>query len=333
MVTKHEKQLLTLLAACVKDDNILGNIVLHRISTGSDYQLVKNLDDYSCLTEQGISIYKRAQQFILPESASYSTACNLDSELNKTVTELKQLQIESEKNAGISINEPYQPVHIIEKGRLSDLIRDKKRALEATEGYQVWKERNNYVYRNEAASQLKKDMDTFSWAESSLEEIHASYAILNTFRNRFEENKREIITVETNQKQRKKQATDNLFRRMDNIFYTLLYISGLIVVVSGYVKDKLWGGFYTLGAEILAGIALVIALNIVIEVIDFMGSFFTKNQAQRVKFKTILSKILMIPHMISWFIFLDWFATKYKFSWTWLISLYKLSLSWMVSFF
>lgn len=333
MVTNQEKQLLTLLAACVKDDSTLGTIMLHRISTGEDYHFVKNLGDYSFLTGQGVSVCKRVQQFILPESASYSTACSLDSELNSIVTEFKQLLEESEKNAGTPINSQYQPVHIMEKSKLSDLIGDKKKALEDSGGYRVWKERNNYVYRNEEAGSLKKEMDSFAIADSSLEEIYASYATLNTFKNRVEGNKKNIIAAEVYKQQRKKQITDNLYKRIDNLSYKLIFISGLVVIVSGYFKDKLWGGFYTFGAEILAFCVLMAAINIIKGILVFIGGFFTKNYAQTAKLKTILSMILMISLIISWFVFLNWFAARYRFSWTWTIYLYNFLKAWAISLF
>jgi hypothetical protein len=286
------RKLFTLLSACTSDESSLARIVLEGMEQSDDKKVLSAMGNFAFLTSEAWILETRMSQFKIPPVSHCSTLFDMSSNLRKMVVEFKQLREESEKNAKVPINQPYQSVHIMEKGRLSDLIMEKKRALEDSEGYQVWKDRNNYVYQNDAASQLKNDMDSFTNADSSLEEIHASYAILNNFKNHFERNERDIITVERVKQESKRKKFDNFSYSV--IVFVIISAIGLIVTV--FKQEGFWSGFGVIIIEILAFFAVYIISDIISKVLGI----FVK------RFEVIYGDNLLIFGYIGLLIFNIW---------------------------
>lgn len=224
-----ERQLLTLLAACIQDDKLLGDIVLQKISRGSDYQFIKNLDKYSCFTSQGAAMYSRIQQFKLPEGATYFAACQLETELSRLVSEFKSLLSQSEISAKAAFVSGYKDVHLLPTSALTRIMEEKLQALQAGQLYKDWLKRNDYVYLSDAAVQLKEKMDSFKLQPGSLQELYDLYSQLKSFSYMLHNNA-DIITRQkhqSNQKEKIKKIIKNI-------------IIAAVVIALAVIIDKYW---------------------------------------------------------------------------------------------
>jgi hypothetical protein len=225
MVTEHEKQLLTLLAACVKDDTVLGNIVLQRISSGNNYRLINNIEEYSCFTNKGISVCNRMKQFKLPESAHYNAVCKLESDLNNLAAEFQSLLSESEASAKVTFGDGYKDVHVIRSSDLSRIMEEKLQALQSEQYYTDWQNRDDFVYKSNSAVQLKKEMDSFKLLAVSLQELHGLYQQLKSYSERLQKNT-DIITKQKLQMERK----ENSKKEIKNAIIAIVGLAVFIVI-------------------------------------------------------------------------------------------------------
>lgn len=230
MENNSERKLLTLLAACMQDDKLLGDIVLQKISRGSDYQFIKNPDGYCCFTSQGAAAYKRIQQFNLPESSTYFAACQLETELGKLVLEFKSLLSQSETSAKAAFDVGYKDVHLMRTGNLTRIMEEKLQALQNGHYYQDWLKRDDYVYLSDAAVQIKEKMDSFKLQAGNLQELHVLYNQLASFSYALRNNK-DIITRQKHQSSQK----EKIRRVVKNI------IIFAVIVAIGVVLGKYFG--------------------------------------------------------------------------------------------
>lgn len=253
------RRLLTLLAACTKDEYLLSKIVQERLQASPQYKVLQQVNDYDFLTEQAVNIKTRMQGFSLPENANVAQCYQAFDQLEGLIREFNTLKEESEKNAGLSIGSSYQPIHIISKGVLADLVREKRQALENSAEYRIWQGRHGYVFLNDETRQLEKDMNAFQCRADSLPEIHDSYQQLRSLATRFKNgnNNNGIITTEEH---RKRQSAKNIAQLKKVVKYAL--IIGAILGIGGAIRHY-WDNIVSFFSSALTWIAACVICGII----------------------------------------------------------------------
>lgn len=180
-------------------------IVLEKVIESEEYQLLSSMDQFDFLTDRGRNLEKRMRDFKIIQPDNLASTYNLINSLTSLASEFKDTLKESKSNAEEPINRPYSEAHILEKNYLQIRLDQDKRALDKSEVYCLWQDRNNYFYENDAAHQLKVEMDSFKCGTKNQAEIRQSYVAMESFQNRFQQNRSGIISFQEYEKRKNAQ--------------------------------------------------------------------------------------------------------------------------------
>jgi sRNA-binding protein len=200
------RKIFTLLSACVKNDLPMMQIVIEKMRQSEEYHLLSSLDEFVFLSDQGRNLERRVRNFKLVQQKNLARTYNLLNNLNSLASEFKNVLNESRNAAEEPINRDYREVHILEQNYLQIRLKHDERTLNKSEVYRLWQDRNDYLYENDVARRLKVDMDFFQCSIVTKAKIHLSYAALESFQNRFQQNRSQIISVQESRKRKNAQA-------------------------------------------------------------------------------------------------------------------------------
>jgi hypothetical protein len=230
------RKIFTLLSACTKNDQPLVQSVLEEMEQSIDYHILASLDQYVFLTNKGRDLEMLMKNFKIPAQMDCTQAFALVGKFTPMMDSFKQILQESSDNADISIDESYKDIHIIKREHLASSLIESRDILVKSEGFELWRDRAKYVYRNGESQKLKEEMDHFTCPTTTLGEIHVSYATLNAFRQRFEQHQDNIVTWQSVNQQRHERIREWLEK--------WLTICGLLALVGVAVYTIRYVGSY-----------------------------------------------------------------------------------------
>ena len=303
------RKLFTLLSACVKNHTPMIQILKEKMILSADYQLLSSLEQFDFLTDQGKDLVKRIRDLRIIQQDSLANTYNLINNLTSLASEFKDVLNESRLNAEEPINRPHREAHILEKGYLQIRLDYDKRALETSEVYRLWQDRNNYFYENEAAYELKEEMDSFQCGTETLAEIRRSYVALEVFQNRFQQNRSWIISRQEYEQREKALIEEKKRRRKEWISenYPLgLEVLALIitvgVIISAGVEKGFVGVLVAISGDIVGGFVIWVLASVLFFILSLFMGEDTSAKALAVVFSilVILYQYLILGSVFNW---------------------------------
>ena len=280
------RKLFTLLSACTNNHTPMIQILKEKLILSEEYQLLSSLDQYFFLSDQGRDLKKRIRDFKIIQPDNLASAYNLLNNLTSLASEFKNVLAVSKSNVEVPINRSYREAHILEKGYLQKTLERDKTTLETSEVYLQWQDKNNYYYENEAAYELKEEMDYFKCDTETLAEIHQSYVALEAFQNRFQQNRDWIVSHEE-YVQREKALNEEKKRRRKawiskNYPGWLLGLDVIVVIgVIIYIGNKrgIEGVLVAIFVDVVGGVAICFGGGFLLTILSVVTSFIVGEDA------------------------------------------------------